>query len=109
MSGNSSFNFLILYKNAFSIGVGYSAIQCKKAKSLPLLLNKLCTFLRFLIVAPPVDIIIFLFILDTSFNNGQSSTEQDAIFNTSTPNSSNSGRDSLSKGVDTLNNSFEWI
>ena len=53
-------------------------------------------------MAPPVDIIIFLLILDISSSKGQSSTEQDAIFNTSTPNSSNKGRDSLSKGVETL-------
>ena len=67
------------------------------------------TLLRCLIVAPPVDIIIFLFILDTSLNKGQSSTEHDAIFNTSTPKSSNKGRDSLSNGVDTLNKSFECM
>ena len=34
---------------------------------------------------------------------------QDAIFNTPTPNLLNRGSDSLSKGVDTLNISLEWI
>ena len=50
--------------------------------------------------------IIFLFIFDTSLNKGQSSTEHDAIFNTSTPKSSNKCNDSLSNGVDTLNKPF---
>ena len=60
-------------------------------------------------VAPPVEMIIFRFIFDTSLSKGQSSTEHDAIFNTSTPNVSNKGRDSLSKGVETLNMFLDLI